>query len=97
MKLEDRYIVLKKVDVAELAPEAQTQLQRLCGAVDFIRENRGAEKLKTVVVEADWPEYGPVRRMVLDEGPTVAETLWEIALGMLFAFCVYGAARTVFA
>lgn len=55
--LEDRYIVFKKSDVARLDPKAQAQLDRLAAATNFVRELRGAEPIKAVVVEHDWPEY----------------------------------------
>lgn len=90
MSLQERYIVLKKSDVAQLAPEAQNQLSRLCNAVDFIRENRGVEPIEAVVVEHDWPEYDETVENIMAraEGrhPPIWHTLLEIALGGLIAY-----------
>ena len=63
--LEDRYIVLKKSDVARLSPKAQEALKEVCDKVSLARHVAGKAKLQAVVVEHDWPEYELTVRNVL--------------------------------
>lgn len=93
MSLIERYIVLKKSDVAQLAPEAQRQLTRLCNAVDFIREGRGVKPIEAVVVEHDWPEYDDTVKRIMFRASGEHVVAWEpgwllveIALGALMAY-----------
>jgi hypothetical protein len=65
MQREKRYIVLKMRDVdAALTEEQREQLDLLCDVVDIHRHERGADDLKCVVVEQDWPEYETVWQMI---------------------------------
>lgn len=55
---EERYIVLKRSDVAQLPQEMQIALTRVCCAVESIRVERGAAELSGVFFENNWyPEY----------------------------------------
>lgn len=84
MELQQRYIVLKEVDVAGLDPKAQAQLRRLEKAVEFQRELRGKGPLESVVVEQDWPEYERTVESILRraEGLPRRWWLWDV-LGMV--------------
>lgn len=90
--LEDRYIVLKYADVRNLDPKAQAQLTRLCAAVDFVRELRGAEPIQAVVVEHDWPEYPRTVRSILrrtEETVSRRQLLLEIVLGAVLTAAIW--------
>lgn len=60
MKQEDRYTVIKHTDEdAALTLAERTELYRLCTKVLAHRNRAGKAPLRCVVVEHDWPEYGP--------------------------------------
>jgi hypothetical protein len=60
MKREQRYIVLKLKDLANVLTREETKtLTALCNKVTEHRLLRGARLLTCVVVEDDWPEYEP--------------------------------------
>lgn len=57
---EDRYIVFKISDVVEhLITTEALHLARLYEIQRVGRKEAGKSELECVVVEADWPEYGP--------------------------------------
>jgi hypothetical protein len=88
--IQERYIVLKKSDVEGLDPKARAQLERLCNAVNFVRELRKKEPVKAIVVEHDWPEYEPTKQSILRRANGVRHSarriLAEMALGVVVAF-----------
>ncbi len=61
MKREDRYLVLKRKDLASagLTVAETVAIESICVKIDAAREHRGADLLECVVVEKDWPEYDP--------------------------------------
>jgi hypothetical protein len=66
MKLEERYVVLKRSDLQKYI-KRQFRLQ-LQGVVETINQHRdffeSKGPLKCVVVESDWPEYERVWKMI---------------------------------
>ena len=56
-KRENRYIVLKKKDIAMLSNIDKQVLGDLCDKIRIIRADRGKKDIMAVVVEHDWPEY----------------------------------------
>ncbi len=64
--LEHRYLVLKFSDtIAALDLRESLQLGRILAKVEKARKARGADALKCVVVEHDWPEYQPTVDTIL--------------------------------
>ena len=64
---EDRYLVLKRRDLAEIGitEHEREVLDELQHRVREARKRRGAEPdMLCVVVEKDWPEYEAVWRMI---------------------------------
>lgn len=60
MERENRYFVLKRKDMeAVLAPAELRALEAINNKVDLHRIEQGKAPLTCVVVEHDWPEYGP--------------------------------------
>lgn len=60
MKLEHRYIVFKIKDINEyLNPLERTVLRDIRDRIDSERIQDGKDILDCIVVERDWPEYGP--------------------------------------
>lgn len=60
MELENRYIVLKRSDVEKyLNEDEKITLSALCETVDNGRRNNGKLSIDALVIESDWPEYGP--------------------------------------
>jgi len=60
MELENRYIVLKRTDVERyLNEDEKITLSTLCELVDDGRRDSGKNSIDTLVIESDWPEYGP--------------------------------------
>ena len=57
---EDRYIVVKRSDLAKVV--SHYQVHRFMET--FLRVGQYLPKRKFLVVEADWPEYEPVWRMI---------------------------------
>lgn len=68
MKRENRYLVIKRNDLAIalkiLKPELEANLDAVLGVVDMIRKSRGKAPLCCVVVEHDWPEYEPTWKAI---------------------------------
>lgn len=64
MKREERYVVIKHTDIDQLSYDHQLKLRAILGKVERIREKKGKEPLKAVVVEADWPEYEPTWKAI---------------------------------
>ena len=59
-KREERYLVFKLSDVEEhFTPDEKQQLARLAEIQRVGRSESGKPLLECVVVEVDWPEYGP--------------------------------------
>jgi len=59
MKLENKYIVLKRSDVEEyLNEDEKITLSVLCERVGDGRRNNGKPSIDALVIESDWPEYG---------------------------------------
>jgi len=56
---EQRYLVLKGTDMECLGTTELQILQHICNKVDYSRMQRGKEPLECVLIERDWPEYGP--------------------------------------
>lgn len=57
-KREDRYLVLKRKDIAATLTKTETEiLEALLWKIEKYRLNQGKPLLKCVVVESDWPEY----------------------------------------
>lgn len=54
---EQRYIVIKLSDSAELSDSDIDDLDTICAKINMIRLERGKGELNCVVVEDDWPEY----------------------------------------
>lgn len=64
---EDRYIVFKISDVVEhLTTTEALHLARLYEIQRVGRKEAGKAELECVVVESDWPEYGPTWRAIED-------------------------------
>jgi hypothetical protein len=61
---EDRYIIIKRSDLINLPGWASNQLDDALEAVRYAREGLGKQPLQAVVVEADWPEYETVWKML---------------------------------
>lgn len=62
---ENRYIVIKRKDArAFLRPSDITQLYRFVSDIAVRREAEGKAPRECVVVEADWPEYEMVWKMI---------------------------------
>ena len=62
---EERYIVFKLPDVEEhFTPGEKQQLARLAEVQRVGRSEAGKPPLECVVVEADWPEYGPTWKAI---------------------------------
>jgi len=60
MKRENRYLVLKRSDIARyLGFSDQAMLLSLAESIADFRTGEGRIDLECVVVEADWPEYEP--------------------------------------
>jgi len=60
MELENRYIVLKLTDVEQYLNGDETiTLTALCELVDDGRRDNGKSSIDALVIESDWPEYGP--------------------------------------
>ena len=58
MELENRYLVLKRLDIEKhISLEAQLTLANVAQAIEHHRHDEGREPLKCVVIESDWPEY----------------------------------------
>lgn len=70
MKLEERYIVIKKSDIkyalyhGSLIGSDIDTLNCTLEVLNLERHRRGKADLKTVVVESDWPEYELVWKMI---------------------------------
>lgn len=65
MNRENRYIVLKVVDVDKSLTSTETDiLSILLSKVSKHRFMSGKELLQCVVVEHDWPEYEPTWKMI---------------------------------
>jgi hypothetical protein len=66
VKLEDRYIVLKRSDVARLHKIRQFQLGWVLTDLAEVRLDRRAQALEVecVVIEKDWPEYEPTLKLL---------------------------------
>ncbi|MCP4493267.1 MAG: hypothetical protein GY820_39085 [Gammaproteobacteria bacterium] len=62
-KREVRYLIIKLSDLEEakkvLHSDHLNSLEIIMAYVESVRKARGAKPLKAVVVESDWPEYGP--------------------------------------
>ena len=59
-KRENRYLVLKRADIPKyLSLADQLEIARLTALIDTGRELDGRPDLECVIVESDWPEYGP--------------------------------------
>lgn len=66
-ELEDRYLVLKLSDVREaLDTKSKNILLGLTREVFYHRVLAGKEDLKAIVIEDDWPEYEPTKKLLLD-------------------------------
>jgi len=62
MNLEPRYLVLKISDVmSSLSPSEREVLARITQKVETSRQQQGKAPFKAIVIEQDWPEYGPAR------------------------------------
>lgn len=60
MKRENRYLVFKHADVLKhLSLADQLELARIACIVDSGRHLAGKEDLACIIIESDWPEYGP--------------------------------------
>ncbi len=65
--LEERYLVLKYSDIHKLETTEIKQLFYLASLTDKARLLSGKDVLKGVFIEEeDWPEYGFVKRLLLD-------------------------------
>lgn len=74
--MEHRYIVLKRKDAfAALTVEEIRTLHKLTRKVDLFRRVHGKEELQCLVVEHDWPEYGPTSQAILHRVAASDETL----------------------
>ena len=79
MEREYRYMVFKLKDIrAALTREERAFLKHLAGKVHDYRLGEGKQTLECVVVESDWPEYGPTwaaieERMDDEKNPDVTE------------------------
>ena len=63
MKLENRYIILKRKDVEQhLNEDEKITFSALCETVDEGRRDCGKESVEGLVIESDWPEFGPTLR-----------------------------------
>lgn len=56
---EDRYLVFKRKDLSCLNTAERDMLAMISNKVDHGRAMEGKDPLHCVVVESDWPEYGP--------------------------------------
>lgn len=58
---EDRYIVIKRSDLdrAGMTTAEGNALRTICDRVTSRRKQLGKAPLECVIVESDWPEYGP--------------------------------------
>lgn len=61
---EYRYLVLKRSDIPRLTKNEQQRLSQIAFRLETERMRSGKQKLKCVVVEADWPEYETVFKMI---------------------------------
>ena len=60
MELENRYMVLKCRDVVKyLDVDEKLTLFKLCDAINEGRRDNGKPTINALVIESDWPEYGP--------------------------------------
>ena len=60
MKIENRYLVLKKADIEKyISLETQILLGQVAQAIEHHRHDEGRSPLECIVVESDWPEYKP--------------------------------------
>ena len=59
MKRENRYLVLKRKDIAaaNLTKSEQICLDEICNKVNLARKARGAKPMDCVIAEKGWPEY----------------------------------------
>lgn len=63
MKFEIRYTVLKNKDIDKyLNPKQITQLNSICDIVEEGRKKEGRDNFGCLVIEKDWPEFGPTLR-----------------------------------
>lgn len=64
-KREDRYLILKRSDIALALDEQDMQyLEYIANRIAVYREMAGKDTLECVVVESDWPEYEHVWSMI---------------------------------
>lgn len=66
-KLEQRYITLKLKDIdAVLLPHQKETLMTLCNIITDYRVKHGRAELTGLFIESNWPEYEPVKELLLD-------------------------------
>lgn len=64
-KRENRYLVLKRDDIARYLSEEQLiSLDEICGVIEAWRASEGKTNHGYVVVSDDWPEYETVFQMI---------------------------------
>ena len=70
MKLENRYIILKIKDIEQhLNEDEKITLSVLCENIDNGRRDNGKASVEGLVIESDWPEFGPtLRRLATRRG-----------------------------
>ena len=64
---ETRYMIIKLADIERYL--GASQIQQLCAAestINFGRQQDDRGILTAVVVESDWPEYGPTWKAIED-------------------------------
>lgn len=67
MKLENRYLVFKRSDVdAYFNDDEKITLNVLTEIYKNARRDRGKKDLEALIIEKDWPEYEPVKQMLLN-------------------------------
>lgn len=67
MKLESRYIVLKRKDVEQqLDPEQKVQLEHICNRLEIYREAAMKKPVDGIYIDRSWPEYQAVFNLLED-------------------------------
>lgn len=65
MELEDRYIVLKRKDIEDyLTTNERDDLIHVVHQIDKARRTVGKNILEALVIEHDWPEYEPTKKLL---------------------------------
>ena len=66
MELEDRYLVIKRKDIAPaLTMDEMDHLDILCEKINLSRLQREKKlPVESIVIEKDWPEYEPTLKLL---------------------------------